>query len=859
MPTVTNASTAPSLAVAASLTLANVGAGTAPAGTFVFPGTITAGTTNSVLNAAEFPGSDCGAKINAADTALGSTGGEIDVNLACGTTWTTPVVLSANHNLFFVQAGTYIVPSISALGFNIIDLRGSELQIPAYSTVTTTAGMIGFYNGSSVGSNVTIQNGILDGNWANTPTANTCAPTACRPAIRITNGGNAAAVHDISMDNLVFQNWNNPPFVMAGHDPTAYVPDFPLPYNISIHGDGESCKFQNLGGNGINIYSFDHNVSIRGCHFTNWGDGLTVEHADAIATNPIFYSDAADSYPGTTDFTLDVSGNIFDNTQLPADGGWGYVGEFPAGGTQWVTDFKFNDNQVNDGGTGKGACLSGVYKGAVIEGNYWSAEGVCEGTGTNLTIDGNTISGTIVDYASWLLPSTASEVSGNTLTVENSGLFAGTGAQVIQVSGFATQSIPVSQVIHQTAQNFNIASGTVVFTPQTVAGTPPSVCITSSAITGGTGNAYLNWAFTVFGAANTGNNGTFILTSSTANSVCFVDPRGVSETLPSGATLTSSATTADYIGTLGDDGSFNGLAGQDHIGVTGFTNATNNTGTTTAAATAYSWSGGSMTITGSNAWAVGQIVTINSTYPDPLSQLNGLQFAITSASSSQYSFSEGSVSGAGATSATSTSSTLIAIANSMTVIATTNPSAVNETHAGTLAFAPGMYDANIGSNTINMAAANSNVNTCAGIVVGDGTDGEGPVYNSKIHDNTIFAPGGFAGGCPGIFIPTAYTVTGMEFTNNDVKNLPVGYWFNSSPGVVSDITINGGKFTNVAAPVSNANNVPIRFYNYVNSHRRPSRPCRAGRRWTHAAILSFRAGLRHGVFVPGQSGAVTWN
>jgi len=860
VPTVTNASTAPSLAVAASLTVANVGAGTAPTGTFVFPGTIVAGTTNSVLNAAEFPGSDCGAKINAADTALGSTGGEIDVNQACGTTWTTPVVLSSNHNLVFTQTGIYIVPSISALGFNIIDLRGSELQIPAYSTVTTTAGMIGFYNGSSVGSNVTIENGILDGNWTNTPTANSCFPTSCRPAIRITNGGNSAAVHDIQIDNVVFQNWNNPPFVMAGHDPTAYVPDFPLPYNISINGDGESCKFQNLGGSGVNIYSFDHDVTIRGCHFINWGDGLTINHADAVATNPIVNADAADSYPGTTDFNLDISGNIFDNTQLPPDGGFGYVGEFPAGGVQWVTDFKFTDNQVLDNGTGKGTCLSGGFKGAVINDNYWSAEGICEGTGTNLTIEGNTINGTIVDYAAPLLPSTASEVSGNTVTVENTGLFAGTGAQVIQVSGFQTQSPAVTQVIHQSAASFNVTSGTVVFTPQTVAGVPPSVTVTSSAITGGAGNAYQNWAFTLFGANNSKNNGTFIIAGSTSNSVSFVNPKGVSETLPSGATLTSSATTADYVCTCGDLGSFNGLAGQDHIGVTGFTNATNNAGTTTSPATAFSWSGGYMTITGSNAWAVGQTITINSTYPDALSQLNGLQFAVTSANSSQYAFSESSVGGAGTTNATSTSSTLTAIANSMTVIATANPSAVNETHAGTLTYAPGVYNANVGPNSINMAAANSAVNTCAGIVVGNGADGEGPVYNSKIHDNIVFAPSGFAGGCPGIFVPTAYAITGIEFTNNDVKNLPTAYWFDSSAGAVSDITINGGKFTNVATPITNGSSVTgLRAYNYVSSSSQTSQNLQGGATVDASGDISSPGWISGGVFGPGQSGAVTWS
>jgi hypothetical protein len=62
---------------------------------------------NGVANASLYPGSDCGAKINAADSAYAGIPIEIDVNHACGTAWTTLVTLSANHLLRFVQGGTY--------------------------------------------------------------------------------------------------------------------------------------------------------------------------------------------------------------------------------------------------------------------------------------------------------------------------------------------------------------------------------------------------------------------------------------------------------------------------------------------------------------------------------------------------------------------------------------------------------------------------------------------------------------------------------------------------------------------------------------------------------------------------------
>jgi hypothetical protein len=52
-------------------------------------------------------GGDCGAKINAADSILGSRAGEIWLNQNCGTNWTRAVRLSAGHTLRCIQGGTY--------------------------------------------------------------------------------------------------------------------------------------------------------------------------------------------------------------------------------------------------------------------------------------------------------------------------------------------------------------------------------------------------------------------------------------------------------------------------------------------------------------------------------------------------------------------------------------------------------------------------------------------------------------------------------------------------------------------------------------------------------------------------------
>lgn len=55
--------------------------------------------------AANFPGADCGAKIQAADKAA-TENGVIEVTPACGTTWSTPVVVGQTHTLL-LENGTY--------------------------------------------------------------------------------------------------------------------------------------------------------------------------------------------------------------------------------------------------------------------------------------------------------------------------------------------------------------------------------------------------------------------------------------------------------------------------------------------------------------------------------------------------------------------------------------------------------------------------------------------------------------------------------------------------------------------------------------------------------------------------------
>ena len=131
------------------------------------------GNVNNIRFADQYPGSDCGAKVNAADADLGSAAGEIWVNNSCGLAWSTPVNLSAGHVLRFSQGGTY---SLSAG----ITMAGNSLlsgMTSAMAVNTTPAVMLQMASGQNLTALVTvngpysvIQDLAIDGNKSNNAT-----------------------------------------------------------------------------------------------------------------------------------------------------------------------------------------------------------------------------------------------------------------------------------------------------------------------------------------------------------------------------------------------------------------------------------------------------------------------------------------------------------------------------------------------------------------------------------------------------------------------------------------------------------------------------------------------------------------
>jgi hypothetical protein len=109
-------------------------------------------------------------------------------------------------------------------------------------------------------------------------------------------------------------------------------------------------------------------------------------------------------------------------------------------------------------------------------------------------------------------------------------------------------TLPITAATLQTAQTFTITGVTCVGSTMTAAGT----------ITGGGSSAYAGWAYTFSGfgdnatnAGMYGNNGTFIVTSSTGAQLVATNPYCIAESAPpAGAQAVSSATTTFYTGTF---------------------------------------------------------------------------------------------------------------------------------------------------------------------------------------------------------------------------------------------------------------------------------------------------------------------
>jgi hypothetical protein len=72
-----------------------------------------------ILSAASMHAGDCGARIDMADKRLGGSPGSVEVGAECGSSFTTPVVMTAGHSLRFTDGGTYYISHPITLGANL--------------------------------------------------------------------------------------------------------------------------------------------------------------------------------------------------------------------------------------------------------------------------------------------------------------------------------------------------------------------------------------------------------------------------------------------------------------------------------------------------------------------------------------------------------------------------------------------------------------------------------------------------------------------------------------------------------------------------------------------------------------------
>lgn len=148
------------------------------------------GNATSPIYASQFPGADCGAKINAAETALSTTAGVIEVDSACGSTLATAVVISnANHVVHF-QGGLWTISNTLTASGNHSGFMGtgctehdgnnSHQPVCAVSFIEAAGANVDAVHLS--GNENFFRDITLDGNWNNNSAGNgiVCTGFACQ-------------------------------------------------------------------------------------------------------------------------------------------------------------------------------------------------------------------------------------------------------------------------------------------------------------------------------------------------------------------------------------------------------------------------------------------------------------------------------------------------------------------------------------------------------------------------------------------------------------------------------------------------------------------------------------------------------
>jgi hypothetical protein len=309
----------------------------------------------AVVRAADLAGSDCGAKINAADARMGSEAGTIKVTQTCGLSWSTPVTLSANHNLELAEPGTYVFEGILVKGPNQISGLGPStiLQLAPQQTYPAR-GVAGIRLADQndklwTASAVSVRNLALDGNSSSSPACRN--GLQCAVGILIGSSGSSTS-SGIEISNVMFSGWRgaNVRFGNYSHPPAEIR---------ILHNTFKDCVSQCVESTG-----FSRNVEITENKFLGWGMQCPAD-CDAIFMYP--------NLPKTSDFDqhgLKIVGNTFTNVYRATKFATELFGGSDQG--QRFTDVSYTDN-VHDGlrASSGGSGFSATILNGLVSRNVW--------------------------------------------------------------------------------------------------------------------------------------------------------------------------------------------------------------------------------------------------------------------------------------------------------------------------------------------------------------------------------------------------------------------------------------------------------------------------------------------------------
>lgn len=363
----------------------NVGIGTAnPISSLQVNGTTTTKALGTIQIAANFPGADCGAKINAAITALSSSPGEVWVDSRCGMTISTAVTIGAQQVLRFVQGGVWTISN----------------------TITSSGSIIGEAVGSSIPNGTTVA--LKQANSTN-----------LAYMVRLASPG--ASIENIEVNGNKANNSSTATIGIDVYRATSTV----LRYNYvhDTHGVGIEDESTSESSEDANVMLADHNFM-----YNTDGDCMQINNApDAVLTQNFFENcvghglqlnnSGGARITGTNDFGIDTLSGLY------------ITGTTTGSGSPFVivTGNQFGNNLSHDIEVVGRISSTNISFNNTITGNmFFSGSGKTSNTYDAIRLEdsfGNAVSGNAIDSST----SGAYKYGIDAVSTGNSGIDSWTG------------------------------------------------------------------------------------------------------------------------------------------------------------------------------------------------------------------------------------------------------------------------------------------------------------------------------------------------------------------------------------------------------------------------------------------------